>query len=216
MLPKFDVGAAAEAIRARRAGMTLDPSGNEYLGYTGILTVNGAGAAAVAIGGLFVSLRSRRAQGRSAPPGARAVPVLGRMGHRAGARHVARLPLPAYAPNGEARERRRAARRGQPRRREADLKGNDELGRLGRAFDAMALEVAQTQTRLRNDIAERKRASEALRVSEESYRAIFDSAEDAILVRDVDTGAIVDVNPAACRAFGYTRDEFRGSSTWVR
>ena len=29
------------------------------------------------------------------------------------------------------------------------------LGRLGRAFDAMALEVAETQTRLRHDIAER-------------------------------------------------------------
>jgi PAS domain-containing protein len=65
------------------------------------------------------------------------------------------------------------------------------------------------QRSLRDDIANRKRASEALRVSEESYRAIFDSAEDAILVRDVRTGAIVDVNPAACRAFGYTREEFR-------
>ncbi len=73
----------------------------------------------------------------------------------------------------------------------------------------MALEVAETQTRLRQDIAERKRAAEALRVSEASYRAIFDAAEDAIFVHDIETGAIVDVNPKACATFGYTREEFR-------
>jgi PAS domain S-box-containing protein len=59
------------------------------------------------------------------------------------------------------------------------------------------------------DITERKRSAEALRVSEESHRAIFDAAEDAIFVHDVETGAIVDVNPKACAAFGYTREEFR-------
>jgi PAS domain S-box-containing protein len=90
-----------------------------------------------------------------------------------------------------------------------NLGGTDELGRLSRAFDAMALEVAETQTRLRQDIDERKRAAEALRVSEASYRAIFDAAEDSIFVHDVDTGAIVDVNPKACATFGYTREEFR-------
>src|SRR5436190_12184128 len=59
------------------------------------------------------------------------------------------------------------------------------------------------------DITERKRSDEALRISEASYRAIFDAAEDAIFVHDVETGAIVDVNPKACSAFGYTREEFR-------
>ena len=73
----------------------------------------------------------------------------------------------------------------------------------------MALKVAATQTRLRQDIAERMRAAEALRVSEASYRAIFDAAEDAIFVHHIETGAIVDVNPKACTSFGYTREEFR-------
>jgi two-component system NtrC family sensor kinase len=90
------------------------------------------------------------------------------------------------------------------------LRGRDELGRLSRAFDAMALEVAATQTRLKQDIAERMRAAEALRVSEASYRAIFDAAEDAIFVNDFSTGAIVDVNAKACADYGYTREEFRG------
>jgi PAS domain S-box-containing protein len=89
------------------------------------------------------------------------------------------------------------------------LAGRDELGRLSRAFDAMALEVADTQNRLRRDIAERARVYEALRASEVSYRAIFDAAEDAIFVHDIDTGAIIDANPKACAAFGYSREEFR-------
>jgi len=88
------------------------------------------------------------------------------------------------------------------------LKGTDELGRLSRAFDAMALKVADTQTRLRKDLADRMRSAEALRVSEASYRAIFDASEDAIFVHDIETGAIVDVNHKACVSFGYSRDEF--------
>jgi two-component system NtrC family sensor kinase len=89
------------------------------------------------------------------------------------------------------------------------LTGRDELGRLGRAFDDMAKVVAETQTRLEHDIAERKRAEEALRISEANYRAIFDAAEDAIFIHDIETGTILDVNPKACETYGYTRDEFR-------
>ena len=57
---------------------------------------------------------------------------------------------------------------------------------------------------------DRRRAEDALRTSEASYRAMFDASEDAILVHDWDTGAIVDVNPKACRAYGYTAEEMRG------
>jgi PAS domain S-box-containing protein len=54
---------------------------------------------------------------------------------------------------------------------------------------------------------ERRRADDALRLAEASYRAIFESAEDPIFVHDWDTGAIVDVNPKACEVYGYTHDE---------
>ena len=54
---------------------------------------------------------------------------------------------------------------------------------------------------------ERLRATDALRRSEASYRAIFEAAEDAILIHDWDSGAIVDVNPKACANYGYTRQE---------
>ncbi|HEX6007965.1 MAG TPA: PAS domain S-box protein, partial [Burkholderiales bacterium] len=56
---------------------------------------------------------------------------------------------------------------------------------------------------------ERLRAEEALRTSEASYRAIFEASEDAIFVHDWDTGAIVDVNPTACAAYGYTAEEMK-------
>lgn len=43
--------------------------------------------------------------------------------------------------------------------------------------------------------------------AEASYRAIFDTSEDAIFVHDIDSGALVDVNPKACRAYGYSYEE---------
>jgi PAS domain S-box-containing protein len=54
---------------------------------------------------------------------------------------------------------------------------------------------------------ERQRADAIARASEASYRSIFEAAEDAIFVHDFDTGRVVDVNPSACRSFGYTHDE---------
>ncbi|MGQ0525289.1 MAG: PAS domain S-box protein [Betaproteobacteria bacterium] len=56
---------------------------------------------------------------------------------------------------------------------------------------------------------ERVRAEQALRASEASYRAIFEASEDAIFIHDRDTGAIVDVNPKACEAYGYTPEEMK-------
>jgi PAS domain S-box-containing protein len=54
---------------------------------------------------------------------------------------------------------------------------------------------------------ERSAASEALRRSAASYRAIFEAAEDSILVHDWESFRLVDVNDKAVQSFGYTRDE---------
>jgi PAS domain S-box-containing protein len=54
---------------------------------------------------------------------------------------------------------------------------------------------------------DRRRAEAAMRASEQSYRAIFDAAEDAIFVHDFATGAFVDVNSKACEAYGYPREQ---------
>ena len=57
---------------------------------------------------------------------------------------------------------------------------------------------------------ERSRAEEARRVSEESYRAIFEAAEDAIFLHDWDSGRIIDANPKACVLFGFACEEIKG------
>ncbi len=54
---------------------------------------------------------------------------------------------------------------------------------------------------------EQLRSREALQRSEASYRAIFDASEDAILIHDWDSGAILDANPKACEAHGCSHDE---------
>jgi PAS domain S-box-containing protein len=56
---------------------------------------------------------------------------------------------------------------------------------------------------------ERKRAGEALRHSEASYRSIFEASEDPIFVHDWDTGRILDVSPKAEEVYGFSRDELR-------
>ena len=45
------------------------------------------------------------------------------------------------------------------------------------------------------------------RDAEASYRSIFDSSEDAIFVHDLDSGALVDINPRACELYGYSHAE---------
>ncbi|HZQ38632.1 MAG TPA: PAS domain S-box protein, partial [Dehalococcoidia bacterium] len=40
------------------------------------------------------------------------------------------------------------------------------------------------------------------------YRAIFRASGDGLIVNDLDTGLVVEANPAACEMHGYTREEF--------
>ena len=65
--------------------------------------------------------------------------------------------------------------------------------------------VAELEAR----IAERKRAEEALRESEERYRELFENARDAIYVHGLD-GKYISVNRAAEELSGYSREEILG------
>ena len=64
------------------------------------------------------------------------------------------------------------------------------------------------------EITERRLADEALRASEEQYRAIFNATADALVLRDADN-RIVDVNPALLAMTGYAREELVGARRWL-
>ena len=58
------------------------------------------------------------------------------------------------------------------------------------------------------DITDQKQAKEALRESEERYRAIFERAADSIVLIDPETGTIIEFNERAHKTLGYSRKEF--------
>jgi PAS domain S-box-containing protein len=53
---------------------------------------------------------------------------------------------------------------------------------------------------------------QALRASELSYRRLFEAAKDGILILDVDTGRITDVNPFLYKLLGFSRGEMVGKT----
>lgn len=60
------------------------------------------------------------------------------------------------------------------------------------------------------DITERKRSGEALLTSEERYRMLFNSANDAVFVFGLTNdipGKFIEANDIACKRLGYTREE---------
>jgi PAS domain S-box-containing protein len=75
----------------------------------------------------------------------------------------------------------------------------DRLSRLGSVVKR-ALKEAEIYRK-------RKLAEEKLRASEKRFRILFESATDGIFLINKNA-EYVDVNPAGCKMFGYTRDEF--------
>jgi PAS domain S-box-containing protein len=56
------------------------------------------------------------------------------------------------------------------------------------------------------------RTEQALHASELSYRRLFEAAKDGILILDVDTGRINDVNPFLFKLLGFSRSEMIGKT----
>lgn len=68
--------------------------------------------------------------------------------------------------------------------------------------------LRQMVSELKAEEAEHKRVEEAIsQMQEANYRAIFNAANDAIFVHDMETGQILDVNEKACEMFCYPKDE---------
>lgn len=97
------------------------------------------------------------------------------------------------------------------------------VGHLGVLFGLKAsgeefpVEISISQAQVRGqkvytaivrDITERVRAQEALQQSEQRYRYLFEDNPQPMWVYDLETLAFLEVNEAAVRRYGYTRDEF--------
>lgn len=63
------------------------------------------------------------------------------------------------------------------------------------------------------DATERKQVEQALLENERSFRAVFDNAQDAILVFN-DELHIIEANAAACELYGYARAELLACRLW--
>ena len=61
------------------------------------------------------------------------------------------------------------------------------------------------------DITERKRMEAELRENEARFRELFEHSPDAVFVEDA-SGVVLDVNPAACRLHGLSREELLGKN----
>lgn len=80
-----------------------------------------------------------------------------------------------------------------------------ELGELARASDNLAESLELQEL-------ERRRSRDALCRSEQRFRTIFNSVNDAILVLEPVTSVILDANERACELTGYDLDELLGLS----
>ncbi|MGD0279765.1 MAG: diguanylate cyclase, partial [Smithella sp.] len=61
---------------------------------------------------------------------------------------------------------------------------------------------------------EHQQVKDALEISENRYRRLFETAQDGILILDADTGRIQDVNPFLMEMLGYSKEEFSGKNLW--
>ena len=121
-------------------------------------------------------------------------------------------------------EKLRSARLGVPVIMATGYFPTDEMARmpwlkpvaaLQRPFSTDDLLRAVTNA-LRTDIANdgnnEARSDQTLRASELSYRRLFEAAKDGILILDVDTGRITDVNPFLVKLLGFSHREMVGQT----
>jgi PAS domain S-box-containing protein len=92
---------------------------------------------------------------------------------------------------------------------------DDELGRLAGAFNDMTGKVALRDAALREDKRQIEQALDALRLTEERWRAMTDNASDVIAVTD-GGGVIRYVSPPVRRMLGVAAEALVGSNAFER
>lgn len=112
------------------------------------------------------------------------------------------------------------------------IDSDDEIGKLASTFNDMArvlenreraleeshealerkvrdrtAELRRINSMLNEEIVERLNIQKTLRESEKLYRGVFTSSTDAFFICDMNF-SLLDVNPAGCKLYGYSKDEF--------
>jgi PAS domain S-box-containing protein len=82
----------------------------------------------------------------------------------------------------------------------------ENLSQLGKSVNRALKEA--------DERLQRRQAEEKIKTSEERFRILFESAKDGFFLIDKNW-KYIDVNPAYCRMFGYTRDEFLKSDMMI-
>ena len=101
------------------------------------------------------------------------------------------------------------------RRLKADRKRAEEA--LKEAYEGLQKQVEERtdellkkNEQLKQEIEERKQTEDALRESETRYKVMFQKNPAIVFIRDPETHRFLDVNPAACAFYGYSREEMIG------
>jgi two-component system sensor histidine kinase/response regulator len=111
------------------------------------------------------------------------------------------------------------------RNRRAEVVGNDEVGTVARAFNAMLDRLVESESGLRRlneeleqRVAERTAdltaAGEEVKKSEALFRSLLESSADAIVLAD-EQGRIILTNAECSRVFGYGRHDLVGQPVEV-
>jgi len=103
------------------------------------------------------------------------------------------------------------------RRQFQDLNRTLVLNRaeLERRVEERTEALTQANAWLTREIKEREQAQQALALSEANYRSIFDNANDAIFVHEVQSGAILNVNARMLEMYGYDdKEDVIGARPW--
>src|SRR6266849_2490491 len=86
------------------------------------------------------------------------------------------------------------------------MRGDDELGELGRAFNTMTVKVRDSQLELERKIQEGRRTGDALRKSEERLQTVVDNLAEGLVISALD-GQLISWNQSALEMLGFSNME---------
>jgi len=84
--------------------------------------------------------------------------------------------------------------------------GHDTSMEAGKGFPA---ELESLRSCIEAMVTELRVQVAQIAESEARFRSIFDSVNDAIMINDIDSGEVIEVNATMCAMFGYTEEELK-------